>query len=45
LQYYTALTHEVDIFISSDKQLKKAAIPQLPVLTPVEFLNEVRDHQ
>jgi predicted nucleic acid-binding protein len=43
LQYYTALTHEVEIFISSDKQLRKAAIPQLPVLTPAEVLKEVRD--
>jgi hypothetical protein len=43
LQYYTALTHDVDIFISSDKQLKKAAIPQIPVLTPQEFLKEVRE--
>jgi len=36
LLYYTALTHEVDILISSDKQLKKTAIPQLPGLTPSE---------
>ncbi len=43
LQYYTALTHSVDIFISSDKLLKKAAIPQLPVLTPSEFLKEGLD--
>ncbi len=38
LQYYTALTHGADIFISSNKKLKKAAIPQLPVMTPREFL-------
>jgi predicted nucleic acid-binding protein len=44
LQYYTALTHELEISISSDKQLRKAAIPQLPVLTPAEVLKEVCDH-
>jgi len=43
LQYYTALTHEVDIFISSDKLLKKSAIPRLPVLTPSEFLKDIRN--
>ena len=43
LQYYTALTHDVDIFISSDKHLKKSAIPQLPVLTPSEFIKEMHD--
>ena len=40
LQYYTALMHGVDIFLSSDKQLQKAAIPQLPILTPKEFLKK-----
>jgi predicted nucleic acid-binding protein len=43
LQYYTALTHDVDIFISSDKNLKKSAIPQLPVMTPSEFIKEIHD--
>jgi predicted nucleic acid-binding protein len=38
LQYYTALAHRVDYFISADKKLKKAALPQLPVYTPMEFL-------
>ncbi len=38
LQYYAALTHAADIFISSDKKLKRAAMPQLPVMTPREFL-------
>ena len=41
LQYYTALSHGVDYFISADKKLKKAAIPQLPVYTAVEFLAEL----
>ncbi len=38
LQYYSALTRGADIFISSDKKLQKAAIPQLPVMTPREYL-------
>lgn len=41
LQYYTALTHDLDIFISSDKQLKKSAIPQLPVMTASEFIKDM----
>jgi predicted nucleic acid-binding protein len=42
LQYHTALKHDVDYFISADKKLKKAAIPQLPVYTSVELLAELR---
>lgn len=30
--------HDLVIFISFDIPLKKAAIPQLPLLTPAEFL-------
>ncbi len=41
LQYFTALKHGLDYFISADKKLKKSAIPQLPVFTAAEFLNEV----
>ena len=37
------LIHDLDIFISVDKKLKKDAIPQLPLLTPAEFLKEIRD--
>ena len=40
LQYYTAIHHKIDYFISSDKQLKKAGIPILPVCTPQEFIEE-----
>lgn len=40
LQYYTALHHRMDIFISRDKELKKVEIPELPVFTPDEFLKE-----
>jgi len=38
LQYYAALAHKVDYFISSDKKLKKASIPSLPIYTASEFL-------
>lgn len=38
LQYYTAIHHKLDYFISRDKQLKKEDIPGLPVYTPKEFL-------
>lgn len=40
LQYFTAIRFGMTHFISSDKALKKAAIPQLPVYTPPEFLVE-----
>jgi predicted nucleic acid-binding protein len=42
LQYYTALKFGMDYFISSDKNLKKSAIPQLPVYTAAEFLSDLR---
>jgi len=38
LQYYTAIHHKFDYFISRDKSLLKDAIPSLPVCTPQEFL-------
>lgn len=41
LQYYTALRHGIDYFISADKNLKKASIPQLPVYTAAELLAEL----
>lgn len=41
LQYYTALHHHLDYFISGDKLLKKISIPSLPVYTMDEFL-EIR---
>jgi len=40
LQYYTAMHHKIDYFISLDKKLIKSAIPVLPVYTPNEFLKE-----
>jgi len=38
LQYYAAIHHKIDYFISRDKQLQKDSIPVLPVLTPLEFI-------
>lgn len=41
LQYYTAMHHRVEYFITLDKKLIKWAIPVLPVYTPEEFLKEI----
>ena len=41
LQYYTAVHHKLDFFISRDKQLQKQSIPLLPVYTPKELLIEI----
>jgi predicted nucleic acid-binding protein len=38
LQYYTAIHHKLDAFISNDKQLKKEATSILPVYSLKEFL-------
>ena len=38
LQYYTALHHKLDYFITRDKDLIKAAIPILPAYSPEEFI-------
>lgn len=40
LQYYTALHHQMDAFISGDKGLKKASIASLPVYGIEEFIKE-----
>ncbi|NCI47427.1 type II toxin-antitoxin system VapC family toxin [Sediminibacterium soli] len=40
LQYYTAIHHKSDYFISRDRQLQKQGIPALAVYTPEEFLEE-----
>ena len=40
LQYYTALHHKLDYFISEDKKLQKESIPVLPVYTAKEFIKE-----
>jgi len=41
LQYFTAMQHKLDYFLTRDKLLKKMGIPALPVYTPEDFLKEV----
>src|SRR5260221_3676175 len=43
LHYFTAIRSGLDCFISADKDLKKAALPQLPVYTAAELLAELKD--
>ena len=38
LQYYTAIHHKIDYFITHDKLFRKACLPNLPVLYPADFL-------
>ena len=40
LQYYVALNHQLDCFISRDKKFIKAAKPQLPVYDPATFIKK-----
>jgi predicted nucleic acid-binding protein len=40
LQYYTAMHHKVDYFITRDNDMQKESISVLPVYTPEEFLEE-----
>lgn len=39
LQYYTAIHHQMDYFISHDKDLIKATTPILPIISPSDFLS------
>ncbi|MGY4385128.1 putative nucleic acid-binding protein [Pedobacter sp. UYP24] len=41
LQYYAALSNQLDYLISSDKDFQKAAIPSLPVISPEYFLSTI----
>lgn len=41
LQYFTAIYHHMDYFITGDKELLQSGIPILPVYTPEVFLKEV----
>jgi len=38
LQYYSAVHHHIDYFVSRDKRLKEDSMPVLPVYTPAEFI-------
>lgn len=40
LQYYLALDHNVDCFISRDENFKKSATTRLPVYYPKEFIKK-----
>ena len=40
LQYYTALHHKLDFFISRDKQFIKSAKSILPVIHPKDFIKQ-----
>lgn len=40
IQYYTALRHKLDYFLSHDKLLLKESTPILPIYTCEEFLKE-----
>jgi predicted nucleic acid-binding protein len=42
LQYHTAIHHDMDYFISSDKKIKTMEASLLPVLTPLELLNRFK---
>lgn len=38
LQYFTAMHHQMDYFITQDKNLIKATTPLLPILSTADFL-------
>jgi predicted nucleic acid-binding protein len=40
LQVYTALHFNMDIFITSDKKLKKETSTILPILSPLDYIKE-----
>lgn len=40
LQYYIAMDHQLDCFITKDKKFIKAAKPQLPVYDPASFIKK-----
>lgn len=42
LQYYTAIYHKLDYFISRDKQLQKDGIPALQVYSPSDFMSTLK---
>ena len=41
LLYYTALHHGLDYIISKDQAFQKAALPSLPVISPMDFIDTV----
>lgn len=43
LQYYTAIEHKLDFFISRDTKFIKSAKPGLPIYTPPDFVKKFID--
>ena len=43
LQYYTALEHKLDFFISRDVKFIKSAKPGLPIYSPADFAKKFID--
>lgn len=41
LQYFAAMDHKLDYFLTRDKDFIKQALPALPIYLPADFLNEV----
>ena len=41
LQYFAAIHHKLDYFLTRDKDLIKQALPALPIYLPADFLREV----
>lgn len=41
IQYYTALYHKVDFFISRDKKFQSLAMNTLPIYSPEDFLVDI----
>lgn len=39
IQYYSALEHNMDYYLTLDKKLIKQSTPQLPILAPIDFLS------
>lgn len=40
LQYYVAIHHKMNYFITYDKKLVKESLPILPIYTPANFIKE-----
>jgi len=39
LQYFTAIYHKMDYFLTRDKPLIKQELPKLPIYTPEQFID------
>lgn len=43
IQYYTALFHRLDFFVSNDRKLKKQNLGSLPILNYLELIKIIED--